>query len=260
MGSRRLRVRSRASFHACRHSLPISKRGWGRSERALAALPTVLLRHALPSGLAGVVPRCCQRCCLGCHPHCLWHQGAKPIAHAGWCRYKTARPIRTKLRAAKQVAQGHLAPSDSGLWCLAKNVGTRALNRHARPAWLACHCQRPNSQTPWRFVQKTAANNIQCPLWLRRCRCLCKCGFWWDRHLAVHATDCETWHAPLRPWEIRGPATSALRARGTNCAACLGRRCEWSQFRCQTNQRGRALASPWETNQSGRRGPHIHQG
>ena len=180
--------------------------------------------------------------------------------HVGWCRYKTARPIETKLRVATRAAQDRLVPSDSGLWCLAKIVERLALNRHAEPRWQACHCLRPGNQIPWPFVQRTAANNIQCPQWPPHDQCLCRCGFWWDRHLATRATDCETWPWPLRPWEIRVQATSAPRAQGTSCVGYRGQRCVWSQFRCQTNRPCRALANPWETNQSGHPARRIRPG
>ena len=164
------------------------------------------------------------------------------------------------LRVVRLAVLGRLAPIDSGLWCLAKNVERQALNRRARPRWPACPCLHPNSQIRWRFLQRTAANNIQCRPWRRHCPCLCRCGFWWGRLLAIRAIGCETWRARLRPWGTLDPAANALRVRGTSCAVCRGRRCEWSQFRCQTNRHGRAPESPWGTNQSGHRARHIRPG
>ena len=146
-------------------------------------------------------------------------------------------------RAAMQVDQGPLAPSGSVLWCLAKSVEKQVLNRRVEPLWLDL-LHYPSNQTPWRFLRKIRANNIQYPQWPHHCPYLCRRGFWSDHLLPIRASGCETACVLLRPWGTHARAANALRVPGTSCAGCQGRRCECCRFRRQTNLLGRAWVSP----------------
>src|SRR5260363_56027 len=136
-----------------------------------------------------------------------------------------------------------------------QNAESTPPDRRPRPAARP----RADSQTAWRFRQKTTANSTQSPRTECRRSRLYKSSNGLDRLQKSRASGCGMRRAPCHRKETRGPAANARRPPAAGCVACRGRTHEWNQCAHRTNQSGRAALRPLEIDRSTNLGLHIHR-